>query len=130
MKKVLSIFLACVCLAYCCISVSATDAKETVITVNNVDVIFDSSSSLTPEQQQIIATFLVNGESNIQPYGLICNLLGHNSSTEIVTSITHCVSSTAPRCLREKWEIVSCSRCGDIIEQTRLNYALIYCCSE
>ena len=128
MKKTVSIVLALICLVGCCISASASVTEQTIITINNVDVVFNSSSSLSNEEKQVIATILTNGEPNTQTYGLLCTLFGHNNSTEIVTTITHCASSTAPRCLREKWEVVTCSRCGNV-ENTRIDYTLIYCCS-
>lgn len=108
---------------------SAIESEINIITINNVDVIFDANSSLTEEAKQHIAEYLVCGASNMQTYGLICNLFGHKNTTEIVTTITHCVRDTVPRCLDEEWEITTCSRC-DNVETTRIAYSYRNCCPE
>lgn len=127
MKKVLLPILALFCILSFCLHASASEDVLHVITINNVDIIFEEDSTLSDEAKQSIALLLTKEESCTQTYGLICNVFGHKNSTEIVTTITHCVNDANPRCLQERWEIVTCSRCGNT-ETTRIAYSLINCC--
>ena len=127
MKKVFSLFIVITCIVCFCTLISASNIDQVVITIGNTDVVFDNDSTFTIEEKTVIAELLVYGPCNSQTYGLICNLFGHKTSTEIVTTITHEFSETSPRCLREKWEITTCSRC-DYSETERISYAMIHCC--
>ena len=128
MKKTLLFALVLALTLSFCVRISATNNMTNAITINNVDVVFDTNSSLTEAEKQLIAEHIVYGVSDVQTYGLICNLFGHKTTTEIVTTITHCVNSTVPRCLEEDWELIICSRCESIVEETRLAYSYRNCC--
>ena len=129
MKKITFMFITIICVACFCVHPFAIYTSASIITIDNIDVIFDNDSSLSTEEKQTIAEYLVNGTTNVQTYGLICNVFGHKNSTEYVTTITHCAYSTAPRCLDEQWEIVTCSRCNNT-ETTRIAFSLVDCCPE
>lgn len=120
---ILGLFLA---ISFCA-QVSAVELDRDIVTINNTDVIFDTSSSLTEEEKQLVAEYILYGSSDTQSYGLMCNLFGHKNTTEIVTTITHCVRTAVPRCLEEKWELIICSRC-DNVDNTRIAYSYIDCC--
>ena len=127
MKKYLICVLS-ITLSICCsIITSATDVHQDIITINDVDVIFDNSSTLTDYEKLHIAECVVYGHPSTQTYGLICNLFGHKTTTEYVTTITHRVNTSVPRCLEEHWEVVACSRC-DYVESTRLSFGYKNCC--
>ena len=127
MKKFIFIFTSIICAISFCVHPYAINDSPNTITINNVDIIFDDNSILETEEKQLVAEHLVNGKNNTQTYGLICNVFGHKNTTEYVTTITHCAYSTAPRCLEEEWEIITCSRCGNT-ETTRLSFFMINCC--
>ncbi len=127
MKRVLLPILALLCMLNFCLHASASEDSLQVVTIHNVDIIFEENSTLSDEEKQTIALLLISEESGSQTYGLICNVFGHKNSTEIVTTITHCVNDANPRCLQERWEVVTCSRCGNT-ETTRIAYSLISCC--
>lgn len=129
MKKIALLFSTFVCVICFCVHPFAIDTSTNIVTIENVDVIFDSKSMFTAEEQQVIAEYLVTGTINVQTYGLICNLFGHKNTTEYVTTITHGAYSTAPRCLEEDWEIITCSRCNNT-EATRIGFSLVDCCPE
>lgn len=129
MKKFVLLFASVLCTICFCVHPFAMDTSSLVISINNVDIIFDDNSTLTLEEKQFVAEYLVTGVDSTQTYGLICNLFGHKNTTEIVTTITHRAYTTAPRCFEEEWEIITCSRCGNT-ETTRIAYALINCCPE
>ena len=126
-KTFLPLFLTVICVMSFCFNASASDSTSNIISYGNIDMIFDSDSTLSYEDKLLIAEYIVNGTDDAQTYGLLCNLFGHKNTTEYVTTITHEVNATAPRCLSEDWELLVCSRC-DNVEGTRLDYTYIYCC--
>lgn len=127
-KKIVLLLFVFTLTISCCLNIYAEGQEHHIVTVNNIDVIFSSTSSLTHEEKQLFAEYLVKGTPNVQTYGLICNVFGHKESTEIITTVTHCVRSTVPRCLEENWELIICTRCETIIEETRFGYLYIDCC--
>ena len=129
MKKIALLITIMTCIISFCLHSFAIDISPCVISIKNVDIIFDEDSMLSADEKQIVAEHLVNGQADAQTYGLICNLFGHKNTTEIVTTITHEVSSSAPRCLEEQWELTICSRCENT-EETRIAFYYIYCCPE
>lgn len=129
MKRFILMLMTIVLSMGICFPTFAIESDCNVIIINNVEVIFDSGSSLSNEEKQNIAEYLTNGNSDVQPYGLICNIFGHKNTTEYVITITHCVNSSIPRCLEECWEVITCSRCGNT-ETVRLDYNYIDCCPE
>lgn len=130
MKRTTLIILVLALVMSFCIHASAETSEGVIIKINNTDIIFDANSTLTHEEKQIVAEYLVNGNPDTQTYGLICTLFGHQETTEIVTTVTHCVRATIPRCLEEDWELIVCSRCETLIEETRIGYSYIDCCPE
>lgn len=127
MKKFILFCMVTICTLCFCFHTLAIEPTSYVVTIDNVSVIFSTNSNLTENEKHLIAEHLIYGESDIQTYGLLCNLFGHKNTTEIVTTITHCVNSTVPRCLEEYWEIQICSRC-DNVESTVIDYNYINCC--
>lgn len=124
MKRIALILLTAICITCFCFNISAENSATDIA---NIEVVFDKTSELSYEQKQIITEYFVNEKNEAQTYGLMCNLFGHKNTTEIVTTITHCASSTAPRCLEETWEVTTCSRC-DNVETLRIGYAYKNCC--
>ncbi len=128
MKKLLSMILVIVMCVTLCIGASASGASENVIVIDNVEVIFDSTSTLSTVEKQAIAAYLVCGDSDVQTYNLMCTLFGHQNTTEYVTTITHCAQEQSPRCLRKIWEVNTCTRCDSSVESTVIGKQYIDCC--
>ena len=128
MKRFISLILTvtffCVCY---CTNIGAAEIDSSVINIENKEIIFEENSSFSSEQKQHIIEHLLNSPSNVQTYGLLCTLFGHKYTTEVVETITHCASATAPRCLSETWEISTCSRCNHT-EGTVIDEYYIECC--
>lgn len=97
--------------------------------IENTTVVFDADSQLSEEQQEMIAQLLVNPEYGVSQANLICNIFGHKNTQEGVTTITHKVSATSPRCLQELFTITTCSRCNESTVE-RNAYYYISCCPE
>lgn len=130
MKKTMLFILVAILAMSFCLHASAEEVHNDMITIDAVDIIFDAESSLTYEEKQMVAEYLVNGDPGVQTYGLLCTLFGHKESTEIVITVTHRVRDSVPRCLDEEWELIICTRCETIIEETRLSYYYVDCCPE
>lgn len=128
-NKTITLVLTLVCVLCFCVNASATNPDLHIVTIENTDVIFSIDSTLTDEEKQSVGECIVYGPDNTQTYGLMCTLFGHKNTTEIVTTVTHCVNTAAPRCLEETWEVVVCSRC-DHSETTRISHHYLYCCPE
>lgn len=127
MKRIVLFVLVIACAISFCINTAAEEINPCVISIDNIDVIFDSDSLFTNGEKEVIAEYILYGQSSTQAYGLLCNLFGHKTTTEFVTTITHEVNDTAPRCLEEYWEVTTCSRC-DYVTTTRLSYGFKNCC--
>ena len=93
----------------------------------HTEVIFDLNTQFSAEEQDLIRSHFISSHDAVQPYGLKCTLFGHDYKTEIVTTITHRVRSTSPRCLKEIFETKICTVCSDTVS-TRLSNQLIICC--
>ncbi|MBO5857916.1 MAG: hypothetical protein J6Q87_06670 [Clostridia bacterium] len=61
-------------------------------------------------------------------YGLTCTLLGHKLEKSCVTTITHKVRTTSPRCLKKVYAYEACTRC-DYETSEVISTLYIACCS-
>ena len=135
MKKTFSILIATV-LCVISVTVNTSAATETVkstfnITANGVEYTIEfDDTTLSSEQQQVIAEKLINGNTeNVQTYGLTCTLFGHKTEQNTVAVITHKYKDLSPRCKREQYLVTTCSRC-DYQEQKLSSTSFIICCPE
>ena len=129
MKRIISLIMAVVSL-FCVMSVSAgangVDDGTVTVTVNETDFIFDANT--TEEVRERIIDNYFNGEDDTATtYGLICTLFGHKIETTSLTTVTHKVRTTAPRCRRDTYSVDTCSRC-DYTESTLTSSNYIACC--
>lgn len=129
MKRIGLIAIVIVLTFFTTIGVSAEQTVGNTYEFENVTVVFDSDSQLSVEQQERIAQLLVNSEYGVSQANLICNIFGHKNTQEGVSTITHKVSTTSPRCLEEFFTITTCSRCNESTVE-RNGMAYISCCPE
>ena len=127
MKKLITIFITVILMLSMCVSTYANENTSNVYTIGNKTVVFKEDSVFTMEKQYYIAELLVNPETEASSYGLMCTLFGHKNTQEMVTTITHCVNSTSPRCMQENFLITTCSRCEETTVE-RVSYNFITCC--
>ncbi len=129
MKRIGLIAIVIVLTFFATIGVSADQTVGNAYQIENVTVFFDVDSQFSAEQQKNIAQLLVNPEHGVSQANLICDIFGHKNSIEGVTTITHKVSATSPRCLQELFTITTCSRCNEsVVERNAIYY--ISCCPE
>ena len=94
-------------------------------------VTFSENSTLSEEEQQTVAEYLVYGapeDDGASTYAW-CWLTGHNYKYDTVGVITHKKSAYSPRCLEETYNIETCTKC-DHYSQELLTAVYIVCCDE
>lgn len=129
MKKLTILLTVIILTISATLGVSANETVGNTYQFENITVIFDVDSQLTPEQQEEIARLLINPEYGVAQANIICDIFGHKNTMEGVTTITHKVSPDSPRCLQELFTITTCSRCNESTVE-RDGFAYITCCPE
>ncbi len=128
-KKIVIFFFVIILIISTTISVSSDEITGNTYQINNVTVAFDADSQLSVEQQKVIAQLLVNPEYGVSQSNLICDLFGHKTTQEGVSTITHKVMPDSPRCLQELFTITTCTRCNESTVE-RDGFGYITCCPE
>lgn len=125
-KKVFSLILAlATLLCAVIIPANATEAE----TNEQIEIYIENENISEETKEKIIAFYSNGGEEKegVATYGLTCTLLGHKLESSVITTVTHKVSSTSPRCLRKKYNYESCTRC-DYENSTLASQQYIVCC--
>mgnify|MGYP003300681491 CR=1 FL=1 len=129
MKKIIALILVVVSVfGVMSISAYAEDASENtvIVTVNEVDFIFDANTS-EEYRNKVIAHYFNHSDEDASAYGLTCTLFGHKIESSVVVAITHKVRATDPKCLQKTYNAETCSRC-DYTNSTLLDSTYISCC--
>jgi hypothetical protein len=113
-----------------CTFVIPTSAKESTENDINVEVIiYDEVSTETKIK---IENYFASGEpstdNDSSAYGLTCTLFGHKIESTAVSTITHKVRATSPRCLKRTYDYEACTRC-DYEASDLMKSEYIVCCS-
>lgn len=128
MKRIFTILLVLTLLT--CTCALPVSAKNTTKENNDIEIIIHNEVS--EETKEKIERFFANGtpaeNDGIATYGLTCTLLGHNIKISSVSTITHKVSTTSPRCLKKTYNYEECTRC-DYEKATLVCSEYIVCCS-
>lgn len=126
MRSIMAIIM-CAVLAIACM---ASHTGEYVYNIGDTEitVVFESGSQWSEDEQRAIAERMVygNADQETSTYAF-CWLTGHKLTTETVTTITHKVYSTSPRCRKQVSAVTTCSKC-DYMETEVLSNTLIVCC--
>lgn len=130
MKKLIALIMVMVSL-FCVMFVSAGAegvSEDTVtIVVNETEFIF--AADTTEEfREKAIAHYFDGEDDSVATYGLMCTLFGHKITSSVVAAVTHKVSATSPRCLQERYNVETCSRC-DYTNSTKIDAKYIVCCA-
>jgi len=94
-------------------------------------VTFNENSTLSEEEQQMIAEYLVYGapeDDGVSTYAW-CWLTGHNYTYDVVYVTTHKKRADSPRCYEETYSIETCTKC-DHFEEELVGGVFIVCCPE
>ena len=130
MKRIIALIMAVVSL-FCVMSVSTgaqgVDESTVTVTVNEVEFVFDADTTEV-FRDKFIENYFNGEDDSATAYGLTCTLFGHKIETTSVTAVTHKVLSTSPRCLREIYDVDTCTRC-DYTKSTLITSSYIVCCA-
>lgn len=129
MKKIIALIMVVVSLfSVMSISVCAEDIKESTVTVtvNETEFVFDANAS-EEFRNNFIAHYFNENDEDSATYGLMCTLFGHKLESSIITTITHKVRATSPRCLRETYDTEACTRCN-YTNAELIDSSYISCC--
>lgn len=128
MKKIIALILVVVSLfSMMSISVYAEDTNESTVTVTVNDTVFIFDADTTEEFRSKAIAHYFNHDDGATSYGLTCTLFGHKTESSVVAAVTHKVRSTSPRCLRETFDVETCSRC-DYVNSSLITSEYIVCC--
>lgn len=129
MKKIIALILVVVSLfsvmSICAYAEETTESTVTV-TVNETDFIFNANTS-EDFRGKAIARYFNSDDDGAVAYGLTCTLFGHKLESSVITTITHKVNATDPRCLRETYDTEACTRC-DYANAVLIGSEYITCC--
>ena len=127
MKKIIALTLAMILSLSLFITVGATNVKYTY---SDVEIEFEEDCTFSEEMKQKIADYIVNGDDGATTYNLLCTLFGHKEEVTGVTTTSHKVRTTNPRCLMQGWEVHACTRCEEALDVILLGESYIDCCPE
>ena len=129
MKKVITIILSTIIALSLPFNSAASSTTGNRYNINGITVVFNEDSTFSTEEQVYIAEMAVNGAAGAtSTYNLLCTLLGHKETTETFTTIEHCVSATAPRCIETIQDVTACTRCETVLNIETFNSYYIFCC--
>ena len=90
------------------------------------------NGEVSEETKAKIERYFASGEpatdDTSSTYGLTCTLLGHKLESRSVSTITHKVRTTSPRCVKKTYLYQACTRC-DYETSTLADTEYIVCCS-
>ena len=127
MRKIFTIVFAILTVISITLTVSATG---NIYVKDGITIEFAETSAFSFEQQVSIAERIIHNEdyASITTYNLLCTMFGHKTTIETIGIIEHCVSETAPRCLKTVQDVTVCTRCEEIIDINTISSYYIFCC--
>lgn len=129
MKRIIALIMVVVSL-FCVMSVSVgaegVDEGTVTVTVSQTVFVFDAETT-EDFRDKFIESYFNGADDDATTYGLTCTLFGHKIETTSVTAVTHKAKATAPRCLREIYDVDNCTRC-DYTKSTLIDSSYISCC--
>ena len=126
-KSLFAILLA-ISLLFCTFVVP-TSAKTNEAN-SEIEIIIENTEISEETRERIEKYYSTENHSDegATTYGLTCTLLGHKIESTTVTTITHKVRATAPRCLKKIYDYEACTRC-DYEASDLITSSYIFCCA-
>lgn len=132
MKKRIIIIISLMCfMIVTTIFTTAANNSEFYYEGLNTTVSFDSSSTWSYEQKQMIADKIIYGNANNEGVSTYrwCWLIGHDKVKDTVIVTEHKVDEKHPRCIKRIYDVETCTAC-DYIKETLISETYIVCCPE
>lgn len=128
MKKLIALILVVVSLfSVMSISAYAEGTEENTISVSVDDTVFIFDANTSEEFRSKAIAHYFNHDDGAETYGLTCTLFGHKLESSYITTITHKVRTTSPKCLQETYDTEACTRC-DYANAVLIGSTYIVCC--
>lgn len=83
---------------------------------------------ISEEFREYVATQLIGIDDEAQPYSLKCMVFGHLENIGTASHTMHKVYSYAPRCVVYVYEVTTCTRCGELLDEVLVSQKSINCC--
>lgn len=127
MKKIISVvLLLAACLSF---TISAEGTLQTYTYIDGNIEIQIQHTDFTEEELARIIDYLINGDSGVTTYNLLCTLFGHKIKEGMVSMTQHHVYDTYPYCEITYYHVETCERC-DYENVTIDTVERIGCCLE
>lgn len=124
-KKFFALVLALATLL-CAVAIPA-NAKEEAH--EHIEIYIENPDISEETKAKIIAFYSNGGEEKegVATYGLTCTLLGHKIESTTISTVTHKVRTSSPRCLKKIYDYEACTRC-DYESSVLASQIYITCC--
>ena len=110
-------------------SVFADNGEDPEAEHNEGEVTFIFSNDTPEAVKNSIIAWHTGGDQGIATYNILCDLFGHKEEDYYYSTIIHKDRATQPRCLKNQYKAVHCSRCESTLSAQLLSATYIYCCS-
>ncbi len=127
MKRIFALLLVLTLLT--CTFALPASAKNTTKEESEIEIVINDevSEETKAKIERYFATGVPAENNGVTTYGLTCTLLGHKIVCTSVSTITHKVRATSPRCLEKTYDYEECTRC-DYEKATLISSMYIVCC--
>jgi len=126
MKAILKILVLTLAILMSVITITAAEVNKTKN--NNFEVTPPEDTIFTEIQQKNIIDYLTKNKELPVSKGLTCILFGHDTAIERWTLTYHKEHASAPRCIRNVYDVSACSRCDYMASDLVLSIR-VFCCS-
>ena len=130
-KRIICVFLSAVLvIGIMGLSVSANENSVFEFVIDDTHHSVTIEGNGIPEQfKEYIAAQLVGiSDDDAVPYGFACNLLGHREITGTASHTVHKMYTYRPRCVYCVYEVTTCDRCGELLDEVLVSQTRIDCC--
>ena len=130
MMRIKSLFAVILVISLLASAFAVPASAKSNKTNSDIEIIIENKN-ITAETKAKIEKYYSEENHNddgATTYGLTCTLLGHKLEESCVTTITHKVRTSQPRCLQRTYEYAACTRC-DYETSEVISTVYIVCCS-
>ena len=125
-KRICSFILAATMLL--CMFAVQTNAAEAT-TQPHIDIYIENQEISEETKARILEYYSVENpaDDGVATCGVTCTLFGHKLESSTVTTVSHKVRTTSPRCLKKVYDYEACTRC-DFETSSLTSSFYIVCC--
>lgn len=127
--KVKSLFALMLAISLLVSAFVVPTSAKTSETNSDIEIIIENQEISAETKAKIEKYYSTenHNDDGATTYGLTCTLLGHKLEKSCVTTVTHKVRTTSPRCLQKTYDYEACTRC-DYETSEVISTFYIVCC--